>query len=535
MVALMVWTVTLYGAAAANSLQPRNKMVENIDATAKPEASAADKEAAEMKKKVEAISMAAPIIHTNESEFITINYKDADLQNVLRMIARASGINLVIDPAVKGKQVTLEMSHVHWTEALDEVLKCTQCTMVRDSLHVVRVLPEGAAKGEPASYDIIQLDYLAASEVAPQVQSLLSKDVGSCMVNAGANALVVGDTPVKLSQIRALVERLDRPTPQIVIDARFVEISDNPKKTQGVDWTPIGDYQILLQKMLMDFTRNVSYDRSSTGSKEVGLYKLPLPSGNPTGKAASWTITQSEATSYELAPQQFQLAFSMLMNDARSKLISNPRLQTMDNKMAKIQVAEIKYKPKYTFNPQTGSYGINDLEEIPIGITLEVTPSVNPKGEVKLKVMPEVSALTGVQTLQGVDIPTVAKRKIETEVTLKDSHTVAIGGMMRDDWVSTEKSVPYLCDMPYIGKSCFTWSNREKTTINLIIFITPTVIKDGDANKIYRHNLDVMHTDENGEFIDQVKNFPSDDMLKMREKLLISGLEEKTADTTGGK
>jgi type II secretory pathway component GspD/PulD (secretin) len=197
-------------------------------------------------------------------------------------------------------------------------------------------------------------------------------------------------------------------------------------------------------------------------------------------------------------------------------------------------VCEVQYKPTFTFNKETGTYEINSLEEVPIGITLEVTPHVNYNGDVTLDIIPEVSALSGYQTFNDIQIPITNVRKIDTRVSLKDMHTVAIGGLIKDDWTTLEHSVPFLGDMPYLGPSCFSWHSKEKRTVNLVIFITPTVLKTQQTDKRWQPQLDDMHLTADGDWHDVITNYPSAQLMQMRERLLIGGMTNTAAAAGAG-
>jgi type II secretory pathway component GspD/PulD (secretin) len=149
-------------------------------------------------------------------------------------------------------------------------------------------------------------------------------------------------------------------------------------------------------------------------------------------------------------------------------------------------------------------------------------------GYIPLEIMATVSALAGNQVIQGVEVPIVNERMIDARVALKDTYTVAIGGMIKDDWITSRNSVPYLGDMPYFGKSLFGWNKKEKIKNNLVIFITATVVKPDESNERWDRQLREMHMESDGEFQDVITNYPSwhqlalsEEEIKEREQALI--------------
>ncbi|MCX7003733.1 MAG: secretin and TonB N-terminal domain-containing protein [bacterium] len=455
---------------------------------------------------------------TNDTAVISLNYKNGDLQNILRLIARVSGVNLVAGPEVHGT-VTIELHDVHWERALTLILTANGYTYVRDG-NILRVVSADQVEKEPLSIIIIPVNYAKANELLPVLTPLLTGTRGKIESDERVNALIITDIPAKLGQIEKVVQRLDQPTPQVLIEAKFIEITVGDVNSEGVDWSNLGDYGVVLHDMLYTFDREVTLARS--GSGEGDFYGFPIPSGLPANKARSYGINQTQATTYQLEPDQFRLAFSMLLNNSRAKLISNPKIQTLDNKRATIRVAETRYKPKFTFNKETGSYEINELEDIYVGITLEVTPHVNYNGDVTLDIIPEVSDLTGNQVIQGVEVPITNIRRVETRVSLRDRYTVAVGGIIKDNWVTSKRSIPYLCEMPYLGPYLFTWETKDMKTVNLVIFITPTILRTNNTDPRWQPQLEQMHVGREGEWRDVITNTPSMALLRMREQLLIT-------------
>lgn len=458
---------------------------------------------------------------SSTADRISLNYKNGDLQNILRLIARVSGVNLVAGPDVRGT-VTMELHDVPWEQALSLVLSANGYTYVREG-NVLRVISADKVAAEPLAVRIIPVNFAKSDEIVPIVVPLLTPERGKVQSDARVNALIITDIPAKLDQIEKVIERLDRPTPQVLIEAKFVEITGSDADKEGVDWSGLDSYGVVLQDILYTFDREVTRGRDvGGGARGVDIREFPITGGMPANKARRYTINETETVTYQLAPDSFRLAFSMLMNNSRAKLISNPKLQTLDNKKATIRVAETRYKPQFTYNRETGSYEINNYDEIYVGITLEVTPHVNYSGDITLDIVPEVSALVDNQMIQGVQVPITNVRRIETRVCLKDGHTVAVGGMIKDDWVTVKRSVPFMGDIPYLGPNLFTWESREKRAVNLIIFITPTVLKGDGTDQRWQRQLRDMHLTPDGEWNNVQASARNEELLRMREELLVA-------------
>jgi len=468
---------------------------------------------------------------SSTADRISLNYKNGDLQNILRLIARVSGVNLVAGPDVRGS-VTIELNDVHWEQALALVLSANGYTYVREG-NVLRVISTDRVDAEPLSVAIVPINFAKSDEIVPIITPLLTPERGKVQSDPRVNALIITDIPAKLDQIQKVIQRLDQPTPQVLIEAKFVEITASAADKEGVDWSGLDSYGIMLHDMLYTFDRQVTRGRQMDGSaRGVDIREFPFSGGLPANKARSYSINETEATTYQLEPDNFRLAFSLLLNNSRAKLISNPKLQTLDNKKATIRVAETRYKPQFTYNRETGAYEINNYDEIYVGITLDVTPHVNYNGDITLDIIPEVSALVDNQLIQGVEVPITNVRRIETRVSLKDGYTVAVGGMIKDDWVTVKRSIPFMGDIPYLGPNLFTWESKEKRAVNLVIFITPTVLKTDSTHDRWQRQLRDMHLTPDGEWNNVVTNAPDMDLLRMREQLIVASVSNQPPAST---
>jgi len=374
------------------------------------------------------------------------------------------------------------------------------------SINIQAKLPDTSIKEQ----ERISLNFINGD-----LQNMLRMIARSANVNLDnrSNTLIVNDIPARISQIKKVVERLDRPTPQVLIEVKYVEIILGDAEREGVDWSTLGDYSVMLNEMLYTFDRQIQESVTRTRSSGTG--------GGTAQATRDYSKNTDKGTTYQLSPKDFKLTMSLLMNNSKTKIISNPKVQTLDNRKATIKVAETMYKPTFSYNKETGTYEINNLEELYIGVTLEVTPHINYDDFITLDITPEVSSLAGFQVIQGVEIPNTNIRKVEARVSLKDSYTVAIGGMIKDEFIKARKSVPMLGDLPYIGKYLFSWESKELKKVNLVIFITPTIIKPDRRIDRWDKQFKEMQLTPDGEWHDVVSNYPSWHMLAVHEQQLL--------------
>ena len=448
----------------------------------------------------------------NEQERISLNFVNGDLQNMLRTIARSANVNLIVGSEVSGT-LTIELNDVPWEQAFKYVLNSCGYSYVREG-NIIRVMSKDEIEKEPLNVEVIPLNYAKSSELKAMVTTLLTPERGTIQSDERSNTLIVNDIPAQISKIKKVIERLDKPTPQVLIEVKYVEILVGDADREGIDWSTLGDYSVMLDEMMYTFDRQIQESVTRTRGSGTG--------GGYADATRNYSKDTSKGTTYQLSPDAFKLTMSLLMNSSKAKVISNPKVQTLDNRKATIKVAETMYKPTFSYNKETGTYEINDLEELYIGVTLEVTPHINHNDYVTLDIIPEVSSLAGVQVIQGVEVPNSNIRRVETRVSLEDTFTVAIGGMIKDEFTKTRKAVPFFGDLPYVGKYLFSWESKELKKINLIIFITPTIIKPEIENKRWDKQLREMQLTPDGEWHDVVSNYPSWHMLAAHEQELLN-------------
>ncbi len=282
---------------------------------------------------------------TNDADYITLNFKDADLRNILRMIARSAQINIIAGPEVKGS-VTMELEKVRWEQALSLVLSVNGYTYLKEG-NIIRIVSIDNVNKEPLAFAVIPLEYAKSDEILTIIRPLLTPDRGTIQSDPRANVLIINDIPTKISQIKDVIKNLDKPTPQVLIEVNFIEIQVGDTETIGIDWSDMSDYGVLMHDVMYTFDKEINNDKSRSRASGTGAAVADATRNFDQNKASTYA--------YQLSPDNFRLAFSLLANDQRAKVISNPKIQTLDNRKATIRVAETHYKPTFTYNKETGA------------------------------------------------------------------------------------------------------------------------------------------------------------------------------------
>lgn len=400
---------------------------------------------------------------------ITLDLKDADLANVFRLFADVSGMNILVTDDVKGR-ITLRLVDVPWDQALDIILETNNLGMekvgnvIRIST-LVRLQKEKEAKAktkkaketlEPLVTELIPVSYSKASELAPKVKDLLSPR-GSVTVDERTNTLIVKDVAVKVEKARQLVAKLDTQTPQVLIDAKIVEAATDFKKELGLAWGG------RLNTSWGGDESRISGDVGGT-MKESGKsdYIVNLPASVGVGSGGALNLFVGN-----LPARFFEIKLSAMEEKGLGKIISSPRVTTLDHKEAFIeQGVRIPYL-KLT------EEGTVSTEFIDATLKLTVTPHVTADGHIRLEI--ECSKETPDWSRQVMGQPTVKKSKAKTEVMAKNGEVVVLGGIYEYTKTGGTHGVPGLKDIPLLG-----WFFKNKTKSEekreLMIFITPRIV-----------------------------------------------------------
>jgi type IV pilus secretin PilQ/predicted competence protein len=401
----------------------------------------------------------------NGSEgLLTMDFKDADLRNVLRLIAEQNGLNIIAGPDITG-QVTVRLKGVTVNEALRNILRSNGFHFVRDD-NVILVQPdEGSIVETDRSTRVFSLQYIDGRDVKRALDGILSekgkvqtfsRTMGEDNAeSAGSNVLIVSDEPPILREIAAIIRDLDVPEPQIMIEARIIETLFTKEDRVGIAWPTT--FQFLYSKLSL----SDKYSSSSDGGSESG-------SSEKIGASFEYGM---------LSVKDFQAALDLLSQEQKSKLISNPRITTLNNQEAEIAVTtSVPIMSVNRFSFAAESQDVATYEYIDIGITLKVTPRVNDERTITMEVSPTIEEIAGYTGPVEFQVPITTKRSTETKIRVEDGETIMIGGLLRDNKRETHTKVWLLGDIPLLGR-LFRHTAVLEEQNDLIIFITPHIVE----------------------------------------------------------
>jgi len=406
---------------------------------------------------------------------ISLDFQDADVVPIFRLLADISGYNIVVSPEVKGR-LTMKLINVPWDQALDIMLKTFSLGKTVEN-NIIRIAPytvfareseEGARAKEselkaiPLETKIFSISYADVSNVEKAIRdSKILSSRGSISVDKRTSTLTVNDVGVILPQIENLLTTLDKPTPQVMIEARIVEVTTSAVQALGIQWgfsQPDGSIPFgggIKQGLNTGpFTgKNFMVDFPATGA------------GASSGAGFAFGILNRAKTA------GLDLQLSALASLNKSKIISNPRVVTTDNEKASIKQGTSEPYPQV--DVQSGQVSVQYKDVV---ISTEVTPHVTPAGSVNMIVDISKDDILSEVIISGNSVPRTSTIRSNTKVLVQSGETLVIGGVLKKTVKETISGVPGLMNIPVLGWLFKSRSTSDETT-ELMIFITPRIVE----------------------------------------------------------
>lgn len=417
---------------------------------------------------------------------ISLVFKDAEITDVLRVIAEFANLNIIAGDEVKGK-ITIRLLNVPWDQALDIILQSRGLGMVKIG-NVVRVAPLAQLQEERTKIaeakrslekvqdlvtKLIPINYASAKEISSKVEKLLS-DRGSLQFDERTNTLIVKDVPSIVAEAEKLVASLDLQTPQVLISSRIVEVQDNFTRELGIQWggwsefsprygNPTGLYFPNSINLFGNVPEMPGAGAQINTGTPMNSFAVNLPAAVGVGSGGSIGFVFGSINNSAV----LDLRLSALESSGRGKIISSPKILTLDNTEAEIkQGISIPY--------ETVSQAGTQTTFIDATLSLKVTPHITPDRSVIMKIKVEKNAPNEALRSAG-GVPSIDKKEAHTEILVKDGETAVIGGIYKVDRSESRSGVPLLSKIPLIGW-LFRKTAKTGAKSELLVFITPQIV-----------------------------------------------------------
>ncbi|WP_060480804.1 type IV pilus secretin PilQ [Pseudomonas sp. NBRC 111119] len=403
------------------------------------------------------LPLQAAAASTYQGEALSLNFQDVEVRAVLQVLADYAGINLVASDAVQGN-VTLRLQDVPWDQALDLVLRSKGLGRRKDGnvllvapLSEISSAPQGAPGGlgleaqwQPMQRELLPVHHAKAADLADLLLASLADDGilsgrGSLSVDARTNTLVVHQPADRLAEVRALVAQLDVPVRQVAIEARIVEANVGYEKGLGVRWG--GRLYSEAPRLGKELFVDLGVERAGS-SLGLGLLRGGV---------------------------LLDLELSAMEKSGKGEIISQPKVVTADKETARIlKGTEVPYQ-------QSSKSGATSVAFREASLSLEVTPQITPDNQVIMTVKVTKDEPDYVNALN--DIPPIRKNEVNAKVRVADGDTIVIGGVYSTSQNNMVDKVPFLGDLPYVGR-LFRRDVLQEKKSELLVFLTPRIMSD---------------------------------------------------------
>ena len=432
-------------------------------------------------------------VDAEDNTLITVHAEDAFLPSILAILAKESGYNIVTDPNVnKQDKVSIHLDEVPIEQAINLVVRAVGLSyeVVGNSFLIAD--PKKLKEEVGVTSYVVTLKYATAEDV----KNLLQDISDQVQVDIPGNKLLVNASPKKIAEIIKVVESVDVPAIQIMLETRLIEVAADIEEQLGLDWSKISSYKTILAENGVPIEEgggSVVPDDQTLGQlpATMGFDRLSgLTEKDKTGILPKYFSRQLTA---------FDLTLDLLLRNNKAEVLADSRLTTINGREANIKLVDIV---PYILS-SGGVGGQVQVQKEEVGIKLDVLPTVNTDGYITVKVEPEVSTIF---EFIGPDanIPRVKKRASSSTIRVRDGESIIIGGLLSNDKKQTTYKFPLLHRLPYVGEKLFTSRGVIERKTDLVIQITPKIIEDAytgitkskEVSEYENYVIDREYTDE---------------------------------------
>jgi type IV pilus assembly protein PilQ len=442
-------------------------------------------------------------------EALSMEFQDVEVRSVLDILAQFTNMNIVASDSVAGS-ITLRLINVPWDQALDIILKSKNLGK-RENGNVILVAPtvelaqqeaqeleaqQVVQAFEPLRTEYIRLSYAKAADVLNLISdgsgptgnsggittnrvddnNTLLSNRGTVTIDDRTNTLIIKDVAASIENIHKLISKIDIPVRQVMIEARIVSASDSFSKEIGVSWGILSNGAATNRSLLVGGSqqtladlRDFDVETTTVNGQTVSYpsYDITSPDNlnvdlgvsNPAGSIAFGLLSFSDF--------MLDLELSAMQADNRGEVISTPKILTADKQTAKISSGtQIPYQEASASGATTTSFK-------EAALSLEATPNITPDGKIGL----QLNITNGTPTIINGDVA-IAEDSLSTNIIVEDGQTIVLGGVFKNRVSTGVEKVPFLGDLPYIGRA-FRRDTRSNDKEELLIFITTKLVNDG--------------------------------------------------------
>src|SRR5579862_8516133 len=416
---------------------------------------------------------------------VPITMKATDKSNVIyETVGKLAGINVLFDPDYTARQVRIELNGVTLEEALEIISFETKTFWRPVTPNTIFVAQDNPAKRKELEQNVIKTFYLSNLSQPTELQDVVNAmrtilEVSRIQQLPSQGAIVVRGTPDQVALAQKLVDDLDKAKPEVLIEVAVMQVSRDKSRKLGIN--PPTSISVQLQPNISSTTGTTTTTTTTTSTT------------SSTGGINLNTLANLNATDFQVTiPQATAIA---LLSDTNTKIIQNPQIRALDGQKATLKIGDRVPVATGSFQPGIGGVGINPLvntqfQYLDVGVNIDITPKVHSNGEVTLKVVMDISSVTGTSNIGGISQPVIGQRKIEHEVRLKEGEVNMLGGMLEDSQTKSLTGIPGLSQIPIL-KYLFGQTMTDHSETETVFVLIPHIVRNHEYNEMNQEALDV--------------------------------------------
>jgi type IV pilus assembly protein PilQ len=428
-------------------------------------------------------AQAAPVAPSLDNR-VSIDAQDANLADVLAVLAQQSGYNIVTGSELSADEedseygrITLHVKNTPISEALDLVVRAAGLSYEKVGNSFLVATPAKISTEVGLNSYVIPLSYVSATEIKEMIKDLTT----NAQVDTSNNAVILRTSTKVLEEVREVVSQVDRPVPQVMLEAKLIEVVVDDQEMIGVDWSRLNKITNILAEngkvrqdwMIPDDWGNPGSDqgwKNNRGGPWLWMNELQVAQGFLPNTAPFQPLNMDNMGHFSRQMTAFDITLNFMLRNNKASILASSKVATLNNRPANISVVDVV---SYVFNAggQTQQITVKEQE---VGIVLNILPHINPEGWITTEVSPEVSSITDWKG-PNADIPQVKRRTAKTTVRVKDGESIIIAGLLDTQKTKVVNRLPILSRMPFIG-ALFRSNDERIRKTDLVIQITPRIL-----------------------------------------------------------
>tara|TARA_B110000014_G_scaffold264255_1_gene264418 strand:+ start:4273 stop:5694 length:1422 start_codon:yes stop_codon:yes gene_type:complete len=428
------------------------------------------------------------LVETND-KLINIHAENANLSSILSIVADDSNYNIVTGPSVSENQkLTIHLDDTPIIEAIDLIIRAAGLSYEIIGNAILVASSSRLQEEVGISPYVIELEYANAAEI----QALLLNISENITLDKSGNKLLVNASPKKIAEIKNIIQQVDVPALQIMLEAKLIEISVSDEDKLGIDWSKLNQITTIVAEnaaplgvegggITGSLLPGMNYVKDELGNI-VETFE-PKTTGQIPDQMYFQRISPDNQIGFSRQMTAFDITLDMLLKSNEANLLANSKIVTLNGHKASISMVDVI---PYVLS-SGGVGGQVQVAREEVGIKLDILPTVNADGVITAEIIPEVSSI---YDFIGPDnnIPWVKKRISNTTIRVQNNESIIIAGLLGADKRYETNKVPILWRIPFIGKKFFMSTSEVERKTDLIIQITPTIVEDGYSNILKTSN-----------------------------------------------